>query len=45
MEKEIIEEIMKGKKWYQKIVIRMFKNTVVAIYRKGMVDSFNYFNK
>lgn len=45
MEEEIIREVMKGKKWYQRIIIRMFKNTAVAIYRKGIVDSFNYFNK
>lgn len=45
MEEEIVRKLMKGKKWYQRIVITMFKNIAVAIYRKGIVDSFNYFNK
>lgn len=32
MEKEIIKELMEGKKWYQKIVIRMFEKLFIETY-------------
>ncbi len=45
MKDEIIKKLMVGKKWYQKAIIRLFGDTIVNIYRQGMVDNFNYFNK
>ena len=45
MKEEIVRELIKGKKWYQKIIIKIFTGVIVSVYRQGMIDNFNYFNK
>lgn len=43
MEEYIIREITRELKWYEKIVVRMFKKVFVKIYKIGI--SFGYNNK
>lgn len=41
MEKIIIEEILKECKWYEKIVVRMFKKTFIKIYHINRIKLVN----
>lgn len=41
MEKLIVEEICKNLKWYERIVVRLFKNTFVKVYHMGRILMFN----
>ena len=43
MEEYIIRKITRELKWYEKIVVRMFKKVFVKIYKIGI--SFGYNNK
>lgn len=42
---EVIEKLKKGKKWYHKIIIDIFKDLFYYVYREGMNDCFKYYNK
>ena len=41
MEKLIVEEICKNLKWYERIVVRIFKNTFIKVYHKTRLDVAN----
>lgn len=41
----VFEEATKGLNWREKIIARMNYNICIKIYRKGMLDCFNYYNK
>ena len=43
--KVILEEISKDLKWKDKIFIKIFPKTCIRLYRRGMTDCFNYYNK
>lgn len=48
MEKEnklLIKELMKELSWKERIVIKVFREICIKIYRKGMLDYFNFINK
>ena len=48
MEKEnelLIKELMKELNWKERIVIKVFREICIKIYRKGMLDYFNFINK
>ena len=47
VEKDVVRELKKefGKDFKTKIFFKLFKEKILKIYRKGMVDNFNYFNK
>lgn len=44
MEKEIVKEICKNLKWYEKVVVRAFRKICVKCYLKGHIDTFNNTN-
>lgn len=44
-EKNVVNEIVKGLNWKEKIITKIFKSTCIKLYRKGMIDCFNYYNK
>ena len=41
MEKEIVEEICKKLKWYERVVVRLFSKTFVRVYKLGITFGFN----
>ena len=41
----VLDEVKKELNWKEKIVVGVFKNIFTKVYRKGMVDCFNYYNK
>ena len=41
MEKLVVEEICKNLKWYERIIVRVFKNTFVKVYHMGRILMFN----
>ncbi len=41
MEKLIVEEICKNLKWYERIIVRIFKHTFVKVYHKTRKDIIN----
>ena len=45
MEKLIVEEICKNLKWYERIVVKIYKRMFYRAYRIGMRDCFNFYNK
>ncbi len=40
-----LNEVMKGLNWKEKFILRICRKTCVKLYRKGMVECFNYINK
>lgn len=44
MEKEIVEEICKNLKWYEKIIVRVLKKICTKCYLIGHIDTFNNIN-
>lgn len=40
-----LNEVMKGLNWREKMFMKIFKKVALKIYKKGMVDCFNYYNK
>lgn len=44
MEEKLIREITNGRKIYEKIVIRIFKNLIIEIYKDGVRKGFNLAN-
>lgn len=43
--KVILEKLEKQSNWKVKIFVKTFPKTCIKLYRKGMVDCFNYYNK
>ena len=41
MEKIIVEEICKNLRWYERIIVRLFKNTFIEVYHMGRIVVFN----
>ena len=44
VENVVWDEIRKGLNWKEKIIVKICKNTCIKLYRKGMIDCFNYYN-
>ena len=42
---EVLDEVEKGLDWKEKMFMKIFKKVALKIYKKGMVDCFNYYNK
>ena len=42
---EVIKRLKKSKRWYNKIIIDIFKDLFYYVYREGMNDCFKYYNK
>lgn len=42
MENLIIEDICKGKKWYERVRIKISKKSHIEAYKLGRKDCFNY---
>ena len=40
-EKNVVNEIVKGLNWKEKIITKTFKKTCIKLYRKGMIDLLN----
>ena len=47
IEEDVLRDLEKefSKDFKTKIFFKLFKEKILKIYRKGMVDNFNYFNK
>lgn len=45
MENLIVEEICKNLKWYERVIVKLFKKLIYKVYRMGMISYFNYANK
>ena len=47
IEEDVLRDLEKefDKDFKTKIFFKLFKEKILKIYRKGMVDNFNYFNK
>ena len=45
MEKLIIEEICKNLKWYERIIVKIYKKIFYKAYRAGVAECFNFYNK
>lgn len=41
----ILKEMNKNLKWKDKIFLKIFPKTSIKLYRSGMIDCFNYYNK
>lgn len=41
MEKEIVKEICKNLRWYEKVVVRILNKTYVKVYKLGITFGFN----
>lgn len=41
MEKEIVKELCKDLKWYERIIVKIFVNTFVKVYKLGITFGFN----
>lgn len=44
MEKEILKEISKDLKWYEKIIIRLFDKIFISTYKLGVKKGFKLGN-
>ncbi len=44
MEEEVLKEIMKGKRCYQRIVVRIFKELFISTYKSGVKEGFKWSN-
>ncbi len=45
MENLIVEEICRNLKWYERVIVKLFKKLIYKVYRMGMISYFNYANK
>lgn len=41
----VLNEVMKELNFKERIIVRVFIKTFCKIYRKGMLDCFNFYNK
>lgn len=44
MEKLIVEELCKNLKWYERIIVKIFKKIFYKVYRIGTIACFNFYN-
>lgn len=44
MKDVVLNEVMKELELKEKIIVAIFKKLFYYVYRKGMVDCFNYYN-
>ena len=45
MDKLIVEKISNNLKWYEKGLIKIIPKTFIKVYKIGMVECFNFYNK
>lgn len=45
MEKLVVEKLCKNLKWYERVIVKRYKRLFYRIYRVGMRDCFNFYNK
>ena len=46
MKKDVVlNEVFKGLNFKERIIVKIFQNVFIKLYRKGMIDCFNYYNK
>ncbi len=45
MEKLILKNICNGKKWYEKVKVRISKKSHIEAYKQGVKDCFNNLHK
>lgn len=44
--RDVVYNVVKNElNWKEKIIVRIFKKTCIKLYRMGMLDCFNYYNK
>jgi len=43
--KVTLKRLTKKSNWKEKIFVKIFRKTCIKLYRKGMADCFNYYNK
>lgn len=41
----VLNRVLNGLSFKEKILVRMFSKTFSKVYRKGMIECFNYYNK
>ena len=41
----VLNSVLNGLSFKEKILVRMFLKTFLKVYRKGMIECFNYYNK
>lgn len=41
MEKEILKEVMEECKWYEKIIVKLFKKQIIKAYHIGRIICWN----
>lgn len=41
----VLDEVIKGLNRKEKFIVRICKRACIKLYKKGMIDCFNYFNK
>lgn len=41
----VLNSVLNGLSFKEKILVRMFSKTFLKVYRKGMIECFNYYNK
>ena len=44
MKDVVLKEVISELNWKERIIIAIFKDLFCYVYRKGMVDCFNYYN-
>ena len=44
MDQKIMEEIFENCKWYEKIIVIIFKKIILKIYKRGIKKGFNFAN-
>ena len=42
MEKDIVEDICKDLKWYERIIVKLFKNIFIDTYKVGVKKGFKW---
>lgn len=42
---DVYKELKKQLNWRERMVLKLFKKICIMLYRKGMLDCFNFYNK
>ena len=45
IEKEVLDEILKSCNLYERTVVKIHPKICIKIYRKGLQDEFNWYNR
>lgn len=45
MKDVVLEEVKKELNWRERIIVKVFSNLFYYIYRRGMIDGFNFQNR